>query len=165
MAWLGTLLGGGAKGVGEAVATVAGAFGANREASAARAADSIARASTQFGKEFGTAKGPWGALVDALNRLPRPLIALGTIGLFVYAMVDPTGFAERMQALDLIPAELWWLLGSIVAFFFGGRELHHRRAARGAASVVADIAAIRALDRDDPTPPAHDQTQFTGPEN
>jgi hypothetical protein len=27
--------------------------------------------------------------VNGLNRLPRPFMALGTIGLFVFAMVDP----------------------------------------------------------------------------
>lgn len=164
MTWLATLLG--VQGLGKTVETVAGAFGANKEASATRAADSIVRASSQFGKEFGTGTGLWGALIDGLNRLPRPSIALGTIGLFVFAMVDPLAFSERMQALDLIPTELWWLLGSIVAFYFGGRELHHRRVARTAASVLADIAAIKALEQSlekKASSAPHDQTQFTGP--
>lgn len=44
----------------------------------------------QFGKEFTLARQGWfDRMVDAANRLPRPLMALGTLGLFVSAMVDP----------------------------------------------------------------------------
>jgi hypothetical protein len=66
-------------------------------------------------------------LVNGLNRLPRPLLALGTLALFVYAMADPDGFARRMQALATVPEPLWWLLGAVVAFYFGAREAHHAR--------------------------------------
>ena len=69
-------------------------------------------------------------LVNALNRLPRPALALGTLGLFVYAMVDPVSFAQRMQGLALVPDQLWWLLGAVVSFYFGARELHYFRNGR-----------------------------------
>lgn len=65
--------------------------------------------------------------VNGLNRLPRPLMALGTIGLFVFAMVDPPAFAARMVGLNEVPEPLWWLLGAVVSFYFGARELHYRR--------------------------------------
>ena len=65
--------------------------------------------------------------VNGLNRLPRPLLALGTLALFGYAMSDPVGFSIRMQALGHVPEPLWWLLGGIVAFYFGAREAHHLR--------------------------------------
>ena len=65
--------------------------------------------------------------VNGLNRLPRPLLALSTLGLFAYAMAEPTGFGTRMQSLALVPEPLWWLLGAIVSFYFGARELHHQR--------------------------------------
>jgi hypothetical protein len=67
------------------------------------------------------------SFVSGLNRLPRPVLALGTVGLFAYAMTDPTGFAVRMQGLDTVPDPLWWLLGAIVSFYFGARELHYKR--------------------------------------
>ncbi len=67
------------------------------------------------------------AFVDGLNRLPRPLLAMGTISLFIYAMIEPQGFAVAMASLDLIPHEMWWLFGAIVSFFFGARELHYHR--------------------------------------
>ena len=34
-------------------------------------------------------------LVNGVNRLPRPFLAFGTIGLIVYAMADPVQFARR----------------------------------------------------------------------
>jgi hypothetical protein len=70
--------------------------------------------------------------INGLNRLPRPLLALGTLGLFVYAMVDPVEFARRMVGLQEVPEPLWWLLGAIVSFYFGARELHHLRVPRSA---------------------------------
>jgi hypothetical protein len=60
--------------------------------------------------------------MDALNRVPRPAMALGTLGLFIAAMVDPVWFSERMQGLALVPEPLWWLLGAIVSFYFGARH-------------------------------------------
>jgi hypothetical protein len=74
--------------------------------------------------------GGFDRFVNGLNRLPRPMLALGTLGLFAYAMADPAGFAERMQGLAHVPEPLWWLLGAIVGFYFGAREAHYFRARR-----------------------------------
>ena len=60
--------------------------------------------------------------IDGLNRLPRPILAFGTIGLFVSAMIEPVWFASRMQGIALVPQPLWWLLGAIVSFYFGARH-------------------------------------------
>ena len=65
--------------------------------------------------------------MNGLNRLPRPLLAFGTIGLFIYAMVDPVKFAARMVGLNAVPEPLWWLLGAVVAFYFGARESYYFR--------------------------------------
>jgi hypothetical protein len=43
------------------------------------------------------------------------MLALGTIWLFVMAMLDPDGFAAGMAGLALVPEPLWWLLGAVVA--------------------------------------------------
>ncbi len=67
------------------------------------------------------------SIVNGLNRLPRPLLALGTMALFGYAMVEPTGFGLRMEGLQRVPEPLWWLLGAIVGFYFGAREAHYFR--------------------------------------
>lgn len=82
----------------------------------------------QLGEEYENASAGWfDRLVNGLNRLPRPLLAFGTIGLFVYAMVDPLAFARRMVGLNAVPEPLWWLLGAVVAFYFGARETHYFR--------------------------------------
>lgn len=76
-------------------------------------------------------------IINGLNRLPRPMLALGTLGLFIYAMTDPVGFSTRMEGLAFVPDPLWWLLGAIVSFYFGARELHYRRDRPIAPRVVA----------------------------
>ncbi len=97
--------------------------------------------------EFQHARAGWfDTAVNGLNRLPRPLLALGTLCLFVYAMADPDGFGVRMAALALVPEPLWWLLGAVVAFYFGAREAHHLRVTKVAQPPVVNP-------RDMPAPP------------
>lgn len=107
----------------------------------------------QLGEEYQHPALSWfDRLVNGLNRLPRPFLAFGTLGLFVYAMVDPVGFASRMVGLNAVPEPLWWLLGAIVAFYFGARETWYFRnrpvaapggaAAAGGAAMVEDNAAL-----------------------
>jgi hypothetical protein len=97
----------------------------------------------QLGEEYQHPALNWfDRLVNGLNRLPRPLLAFGTLGLFTYAMVDPEGFARRMVGLNAVPEPLWWLLGAIVAFYFGARETHYFRT-RG---VVSPFAAQPSAD-------------------
>lgn len=82
----------------------------------------------EHGAEFKYIRiGIFDRFVNGLNRLPRPMLAIGTLGLFVYAMIDPISFAERMVGLAYVPEPLWWLLGAIVSFYFGAREAHYFR--------------------------------------
>lgn len=82
----------------------------------------------QLGEEYQHPALSWfDRMVNGLNRLPRPMLAFGTLGLFIYAMVDPVAFAQRMVGLNAVPEPLWWLLGAIVAFYFGARETHYFR--------------------------------------
>ncbi|WP_040482769.1 holin family protein [Yoonia vestfoldensis] len=98
-------------------------FRPNAERSAIRDADAKSESLQQFAAEFVHARqGLFDRAVDALNRLPRPMLALGTIWLFVMAMLDPDGFAAGMAGLALVPEPLWWLMGAIVSFYFGARH-------------------------------------------
>ena len=98
-------------------------FRENTEAGAMRADQSQERALSQHGQEFDREhKGMFDRFMDGVNRIPRPALALGTLGLFVAAMVDPIWFAARMTGLALVPEPLWWLLGAIVSFYFGARH-------------------------------------------
>ncbi len=165
------LLFGGLAGVGEAAATVGRVFVGDKAAGQAQRHDETMAVLGQYAAEFRTLQNRtwWDALVDGLNRLPRPLLALGTVGLFVHAMVDPVGFAIRMEGLALVPAEMWYLLGAIVGFFFGARELSHSRQTRSGVAeqqarvkaVTENIRQLRTLRRPDtPGVAAIDDEQF-----
>jgi hypothetical protein len=113
------LFGGG----GNIVRETAEVFRVNAEAADARGAEMQRAALDQMAAEFRvTERGLFDRFIDGLNRLPRPAMALGTLGLMVAAMVDPLWFGERMAGLALVPEPLWWLLGAIVSFYFGARS-------------------------------------------
>lgn len=105
------------------VAETAEVFRENAEKGAVRAASARSESLQQFAAEFvHPRRGLFDRFVDAMNRLPRPFLALGTIWLFVAAMRDPEGFARGMQGIALVPEPLWWLMGAIVSFYFGARH-------------------------------------------
>ena len=134
---LGLVFGGDRNVVREAVEV----FRENAEAGAARTAQVRGQAMSQYGAEFAVARqGGFDRAMDGLNRLPRPALALGTLGLFVSAMVNPLWFAERMQGIALVPEPLWWLLGVIVSFYFGAR--HQIKAQEFQREIVGTVARV-----------------------
>ena len=130
--------GGAAREVGSAVTGVAEVFAGNRAAREAAEHAAFVATVGQHAAEFASVRDTgFDGFVNGLNRLPRPMLALGTLGLFVYAMAEPSGFALRMRGLAEVPEPLWWLLGAIVSFYFGARELHYRRAAHPTAILAS----------------------------
>ena len=116
---LGVIFGGGRNAVRETIEV----FRPNAEADAVRDAAREAAALAQFAAEFAhQGRGWFDRMIDGLNRLPRPMLAFGVLGLFVAALADPVWFAARMQGLALVPEPLWWLMGAIVSFYFGARH-------------------------------------------
>lgn len=98
-------------------------FRPNAEADAERDATRYAASLAQFAAEFSQPRrGLFDRFIDGLNRLPRPFLAPGTLGLFVSAMVEPIWLSQRMQGIALVPEPLWWLMGAIVSFYFGARH-------------------------------------------
>ena len=122
-----------------AVVETAHVFRENAESGAARNAAAKAQSLEQFAAEFGLPKrSRFDTIIDGLNRLPRPALAFGTLGLFISAMVNPIWFSERMQGLALVPEPLWWLLGAVVSFYFGARhQLKSQEFQRSLAATVA----------------------------
>jgi hypothetical protein len=136
MGLIGRALGSGALArAGKAAEGLSEVFVANATRQAELSQDAYAMALEAAAEEYRHAgTSAFDRFVNGLNRLPRPLMALGTLGLFVYAMVDPAGFAARMAGLSEVPEPLWWLLGAVVGFYFGARELHYLRRPRLVAS-------------------------------
>lgn len=97
-------------------------FRENSEKNAMRAHALQQAALGQFASEFRPPRTGFDRFIDGLNRLPRPAMAFGVLGLFIAAMLDPVWFADRMAGLSLVPEPLWWLLGAIVSFYFGARH-------------------------------------------
>ncbi|WP_419740178.1 3TM-type holin [Ruegeria sp.] len=122
-------------------------FRPNAESSAQRAADAKAAALAQFAAEFASPPaGAFDRVVNALNRLPRPVMALGTIALFAFAMWDPQGFAIRMTALELVPDNLWIILGMIMSFYFGARTFEKMRRSRPPKDVARTLKTMAAIE-------------------
>ncbi|MDJ0827159.1 MAG: holin family protein [Rhodobacter sp.] len=114
-------------------------FRENAEAGALRGHDLRVATLEQFAAEFALQrKGLFDRAIDGLNRVPRPAMALGVLGLLVAAMVDPIWFASRMQGIALVPEPLWWLLGAIVSFYFGAR--HQAKGQDFQRSIAATVA-------------------------
>jgi hypothetical protein len=135
-----TLFGGGRN----AVAEVVELFRVGAEAEAARGSTDKAAALAQFAAEFARSgqRSRFDRVVDGVNRLPRPALALGTLGLFVSAMVAPEWFAARMAGIALVPEPLWWLMGAVVSFYFGARhQAKGQEFQRGLALAAAAVGA------------------------
>ncbi|MDA7424576.1 holin family protein [Thalassococcus lentus] len=131
------------------LAETAEVFRINAEADAVRWSSLQGAALDQFGREFRIVRRGWfDRLMDALNRVPRPAMALGTMGLFVAAMIDPIWFAARMAGIALVPEPLWWLLAAIVSFYFGARHQAKGQAfQRELAATIATVPqVIRTID-------------------
>ena len=144
-------------------------FRVNAEAGDKRASELQSAALEQMAREFQPRRNGWfDRLVDGLNRLPRPVMALGTIALFISAMSNPVWFSERMQGISLVPEPMWWLLGVVVSFYFGarhqakGQEFQRSLAETMARTpqVVRNIEHLRSLDPSQPQI-AHSGTDST----
>lgn len=123
------------------VAETAEVFRENAEAGAERGKDVQLATLAAFQAEFAPeSRGVFDRLMDAVNRLPRPMMALGCLGLVISAMVDPVWFAARMTGIALIPEPLWWLLGVIVSFYFGAR--HQAKGQEFQQSIATTLAQV-----------------------
>lgn len=81
----------------------------------------------------------WDSLVDGINRLVRPLFTFGVLALFVWACIEPVSFSAAMTALQLIPENLWLIMGTIIVFWFGDRMLKLSSSGGKTVSQVADV--------------------------
>lgn len=136
-------------------------FRVNAEAADARGAARQAAALEQFGDEFSHMRvARYDRFIDGLNRLPRPMMAFGVLGLMVAAMVNPVWFSQRMVGIALVPEPMWWLMGAIVSFYFGARHQAHGQEFQESIAatmarvpqVVSDLGSLNALRSDARSP-------------
>lgn len=88
----------------------------------------------------------WDSLVDGLNRLPRPLMAIAVLGFFVLAPLDPLYFMQIAKAYEVMPDGYWALLSVVIGFYFGGRmQLKSQDMAvkKGAVQAAKDLVAMK----------------------
>lgn len=143
-------LGPGVTALGSAASGMAEVFTQNATRRMELNEEAHARAMAQLGQEFQNARaGYFDCFVNGMNRLPRPILTLGTMGLFAYAMAEPAGFELRMAGLHSVPEPLWWLLGAIVSFYFGAREAHYFRDRKFPQRPPASLVAAPAPGGDD----------------
>ena len=83
-------------------------------------------------------------LVDAVNRLPRPLMVLGSLALLASALVAPDWFAARMDALSDMPEALWWIIGAVLSLHFGARYQAHSQEFRREMATAAPVTLATA---------------------
>jgi hypothetical protein len=116
-------------------------FRENAEAGSQRGAQVQMQAMRDYGEEFAIPRQGWlDRFMDGVNRLLRSALALGTLGLFVAAMIDPLWFSQRMQGIALVPEPMWWLLGVIVSFYFGAR--HQVKSQKFQREIVGTMAHV-----------------------
>ena len=95
-------------------------FVENAEAGAKRGHDRETATLQQFAAEFAQPRKGWfERFIDGLNRVPRPAMALGVLGLFVAAMFDPIWFASRMQGSHWCQSRCGGFWGRLSAFTLG----------------------------------------------
>jgi hypothetical protein len=82
-------------------------------------------------------------VIDGLNRLPRPVMAVGTLAMIGAAMVAPEWFAGRMEALAAMPEALWWIMGGVISLYFGARfQAHDQEFQREVIEAVAGVPVV-----------------------
>jgi len=89
----------------------------------------------------------WDSLIDGINRLPRPVMTFGIVGLFWYCLHSPAEFSASMAGLALMPSGGWALMATVVAFWFGGKYLRDFRAPKPIKpeEVRAILEAVKAM--------------------
>tara|TARA_R100001082_G_scaffold102650_1_gene72916 strand:- start:117 stop:692 length:576 start_codon:yes stop_codon:yes gene_type:complete len=73
----------------------------------------------------------WDSLWDGLNRAPRPLMALGVMGLLVWPIFDPVRFSSAMAAYALVPEWHAAVFIAIAGFYFTTRHLEKVKLGKG----------------------------------
>lgn len=121
------LFAGGVTGILGGVRDTARVFTVDRTEQEQHRADQQMAAQAELAAEFAgrPPKTKWDSFVDGLNRLPRPLMALSVIGVFVLPAYDPLLFAQIMAGYAATPSWLAAVWAQVILLYFGGRMLEN----------------------------------------
>lgn len=119
-------------------------FRPNAEANAQRVADYKNAALHQYAAEFhARSNRNWvDSLVDALNRLIRPVVTLMVLYPLYATVYDPIQMANVWQAIATLPQGYWAVAGLVLSFYFGGRM---QIKALDSSSLASSATALAAL--------------------
>jgi hypothetical protein len=145
MAGIGKIAG---EGVAATVKGVASVFAENREARGQRGHEADMAALTQFAAEFSARENRtwWDSFADGLNRIVRPLFALAAFFSMIAIPIWPERALYVAEALAAMPNGYWFLVGTIITFYFGGRmqvKSQDFKIRAGAVEAAKNIAAAR----------------------
>ncbi len=93
------------------------------------------------------------SFLDSLNNLPGPVVVVSTTAMLGFAVLDPAGFAARMNGLNQVPEPLWWVMGGLVSFYFGAREMRFVRGRAVAEALAASVTPV-SVTEGEPAPSA-----------
>lgn len=107
------------------VKSIAEVFVGNKAARDQYNAEADKAAQESFAKEFsyplGAARTTFDVAIDAINRLPRPLIVYSLWLMLLLTCLAPHQMADAYRAMAIIPEMLWNITLVVVGFFFAGR--------------------------------------------
>lgn len=81
-------------------------------------------------------------LVDGANRLVRPFVTYSVLAMFYWASMDPVNFTYYIQTLQIVPELMWYIMGGIFLFWFGGRMIEKGTFTKSAMKIDPDAAKM-----------------------
>ena len=91
------------------------------------AAKTTLGAQSQYSAEFRKENKNWfDSLIDGYNRIPRPAIVSLVVAYFITSFTNPEYFKIVNDGLTSVPEPMWYVLLTIIGFYFGARHLENR---------------------------------------
>ena len=91
------------------------------------AAKTTLGAQSQYSAEFQKENRNWfDSLIDGYNRIPRPAIVSLVVAYFITSFTNPEYFMVVNAGLTSVPEPMWYVLLTIIGFYFGARHLENR---------------------------------------
>jgi hypothetical protein len=118
---------------------------------AAAEADKASQAELQgeFSYPLGANRSTFDIIMDGVNRLPRPTLVFGMIGILFWTCISPEDATKAFVSLSLVPDSLWNIFLLIVAFYFSSRMIEKLSWGKYKVSPEAREMARRSVDSDD----------------